>query len=148
MANVSRTTADGRSIVTLHTVQVTEVIKGVSAPRDFVTLVVLGGRVFFSDGTFAQIDTPDFWPIRSDVSLILFGREAPNRLIAGNEDQLQQGGAFEPVAGPLGLFDLSSFRGPHVLPFGSYKTQLGQFVYKSKWTPEEFLTQVRTAIAK
>ena len=145
-SNAYAPTADGRGLVTLFRVRVESVLKGQSA-GDVLTVIVLGGKEIFQDGTSAELITPALRRPQTQHLIAFFLRRASGELTAGNEKRLR-GAPFVPTAGSLGMYDLSNERGPWVQPAGYYNSPLARSIYKQKLTPTDFLNQVRTAVGK
>jgi hypothetical protein len=62
----------GDTITTDYEVSVERTLKGAVKPADLLTVSVLGGRVGFSGGAWAQIDTPGMVPPFNNQTFIFF----------------------------------------------------------------------------
>lgn len=145
-ANVCRPTRDGRMIVTLYDLTVEETLKG-KPNAVALAMILLGGQVRFDNGATARIDTPGFSRPTQPLRRIFFLRAAPPELTGGNEWYLEGKEALVPVAGPLGVYDLSQSRGLFVHPAGNYTNPLAVTVRLAKLAPDRFITEVRRVLA-
>lgn len=138
VANICRLTQDGRRIATFFTVRVDQVVKGKHNIGDSITVVLLGGRVGFGNGTWAQMNASGIRYPDVNRSYMWFLRSASSDLTAGNETQLSRG-AYEPTAGALGLYDLSSRERSHILPAGDHLGPLGRRLAKERLSAVDFV---------
>jgi len=92
--------SNGEMVVTQFDVRVKEAIKGTLAENSIVKVALLGGRVDFEDGTSAELQTPEFEPMREGRKYLLFLYANRN----GSDVYLLTGG-------PQGLFELKGQTG-------------------------------------
>src|SRR5262249_51517306 len=140
-SNVMLLTDEGRSISTFYTVHVDNILKGTLVAPD-VTVIIPGGKVTFFDGTTAEIRTLGFFrpgPLR----MAWFLTKAEGKLVRSHESDIGSDGAFVPVAGVLGIYDLTMTRGPFVLPAGEYTTKFAKDLAKQRLTPDQFISTVK-----
>lgn len=139
--NVCRPLGDARSIVTLYSLSVERILKGSALPTSAPTLALLGGRVGFPDGSWAQLNTPGLARPRKYLRMALFLRRAPSAITAGNE-RFITGQAYVPVAGGLGLYDLSRSQTAFVQPLGFSKGMFARTLHKQRMDPDAFVEAV------
>ena len=144
--NVCRPTADGSSIITIYKMSVETVLKGKVPRKGSVSMIVLGGRIGFPDGSWAQLNTPGLKRPRTGYRMAAFLREAPGQLVAGNERFLSDGTAYVPAGGPLGMYDLSPSGGAFVQPAGHHQSELSINLHKERLGETAFLDQIRRSV--
>ena len=135
---ICRLTPDGRSIVTLHEVHVSRVLKG--AEIETVTVAVPGGKVGFPGGDVAEVRTPDFLPPNVDLDVLWFLRHAPD--LAG---LTTNGNVLVPARGGLGVYDLSPANG-RIIPSGKHGSVLAHVLLKKRLNVDGFMAEVAAAI--
>jgi hypothetical protein len=144
--NVSRSAADGRTIVTLYSIHSESVFKG-HLRSDRLSMILPGGRVRFADGTEAELRTSGLRRPRTGEVWAWFARSAPEEFARGNETFIQPGGAFVPVAGALGAYELSGRFGAYVGPAGYPTSPLSRWLHQRRFSREDFLDELRRLMA-
>lgn len=116
-------------IATDYQVDVSEVLNGELATGQSIDVRGPGGRVDFGDGTFAQVEMPEFWsPPETGGSYVFF-------LKKGAE------GKFRLNGGPQGLFRISD---DVITPQGKKEDKLMQ-AYNGK-SRAAFISEIRDAL--
>lgn len=144
--NVCRPTSDGRSIVTLYRMSVEAVLKGQVPAKGVITMILLGGRIRFPDGSWAQLNTPGLKRPRTGYKMAAFLREAPDQVVSGNERFITERTGFVPAAGPLGMYDLSPSGGVFVQPAGYHQSVLSMALHKERLGQTAFLDLIRRTV--
>lgn len=90
-SNVSKLSADERKITINYRLIADKVYKGNLNEGDEFTVSLPGGKVAFTDGSTAEINTPWFKKMQNDKTYLLF---------------LKQGEPFTTIGGPRGLFQI------------------------------------------
>ena len=70
--NISRLSADGRSITLDYQVRVEYVYKGAVKQGKIITVSLPGGKLMFDDGSIAEVQTPWFKKMLNDKTYALF----------------------------------------------------------------------------
>jgi hypothetical protein len=142
-SNICVLASNQRSIQTYYSVDVVMRLKG-KLPSSLARLVLPGGRVAFADGSWAQLDTPGFRRPQQGRPVLMFLRTVSKDAVV---ERFREEAVLTSVAGPLGLYDLSGDRGPMVSPFGGTTTPLAQAIYHQRFTPDQFIDEVRRVVA-
>jgi hypothetical protein len=93
----------GTTITTDYEIAVERTLKGNVMPGDLITMSVLGGRVRFPEGTWAQIDTPGMVPLFNNQAFILFLEDSDFGPSA-EEKAAAHGKIYMPAFGSRGMF--------------------------------------------
>jgi hypothetical protein len=93
----------GDTITTDYRVAVERALKGHAKPGEQMTMSVLGGRVAFPGGSWAQIDTPGMVPPLDNQSFILF-LEPSDFGPSGEERAAAQGTIYMPAFASIGMY--------------------------------------------
>lgn len=93
----------GDTISTDYDLAVERVLKGEVKPGDHVTVSVLGGRVGFPEGTWAQIDTPGMVPPLVGQTFLMF-LEISDRHPSGEERAAAHGLVYSPAFMSRGMY--------------------------------------------
>ena len=147
VSNVCKETADGTSIVTVHTVFVESVLKG-DLPLHPISVILPGGRVTYANGDVAQVKTPGFLPPLQGKRHVLFLRRTDPTMTAGLQEVLELAGSFVPSQGPLSIFDLEPTRTAYVLPSGGANSVLMKRLVKQRMSPNQFIEALSRALVR
>jgi hypothetical protein len=98
---------DQTYVSTISTVRIVEAVKGEAPYGKVVRVVVPGGQLVFKDGTSATIRTPGLEPLRFAGQYVLF-LEPIEKVMPAELITPSMRGSFVPVAGPQGVFALTS----------------------------------------
>jgi hypothetical protein len=141
-SNVSRLSADGKSIVSYYKLTVERVLKSV-AGFDNAYLAVPGGRVGFEDGTWAQQNLLGYKRPMNGKRYLLFLRDALGSVTKGSEPPGAK--VFRGTFGPLGVYELPADEST-VRPQGGHDYPFAGWLRERRWGQAQFLDQVQQAI--
>lgn len=131
-------TVDGKSVVSEYSVTAETVVKGKIEPAS-LTVLMPGGRVRFSDGSLAQVNTPGFLRPLNDRRYLLFLRRVdldPSAVSARSPAT-----DFSLTAGALSVWDVTG--NPRAKPAGAHNTQLARTIWKSSVSAEGLIARLR-----
>jgi len=141
-SNRAYLTRDGHSILTHYAAGVGEVLKGTLSVSSEVSLVVPGGRVGFSDGSWAQLDLGGFIRPSDGESYVLFLRDA--RTLYRRETAIGMH-SYVPMFGPLGVYHLKD-DGGLVIPAGNLKSALARSLVRARLTTSSFISEIKALL--
>lgn len=127
-------TADLRSVRSVYVVEVDTALKSQGQARGSVRVVIPGGRVAFSNGSWAQEDTPGFVPPSQWQDYLWFLRRASQQereLVDANGRKKEMGTLYVPVSGPMGLIAINHPSGI-ARPSGGYDNALARQLVSQK----------------
>jgi len=146
--NNSQLELGGKSINMLFQIAVEDGLQGNRKTGDKLTMMLPGGRVYFPDGTWAEVVVPDYlYPATGDrVALVLMRTN-------GRADASQDSGAnalvYVPVCEQLGIYNLSGRINPtFVVPSGNFRTYLADGIARQRLSVPMFIQVLRDAIPR
>jgi hypothetical protein len=126
-----------------HEIVFDTVFKG-GADAANVHLLLPGGRVGFSDGSFAQVNVPDFRPMVKGRRYLVFLRPRP---VDSANDPVGLGPVFEPAFGALGIYDVTDLSVP-VRPNGGWDSSFATLLRDDRVRGQALLDQVQQEVKR
>jgi hypothetical protein len=133
--NLSKLSADGRTITLDYQVKVEYVYKGTVKPGTTITVSLPGGKLMFDDGSTAEVQTPWFKKMMNGQTYALF-------LKAGNA-----AGDFMTVGEAQGLFGIPTTKNDQAVSIHTGIKGDAMLRYNNM-NVREFLKEVRRATGK
>jgi hypothetical protein len=143
-SNLSRLSADGKTIFTDYEVRIEHTLKGQNVSSGVVRVVVPGGRVSFPDGSMAQVNSPGFLKPQPRQRYVWFLRPARSSRVGAEGSA---GRMFEASFGPLGIYDISE-DSTIIAPRGMQDYTFARELAKERVRADVFLQRVRTEIGR